>query len=115
MEDAIAQRGCGDALRQHFGDENRPWNSEQHDIALVPEVVNSFAELGEIARPCIPGNVRWNFARLNGHLTLAHSEVADQRYGVCRRVQREHTAKMDALVYKSNDRSRNHPSALNAG
>src|SRR5438876_11163249 len=93
MENAIAQRGCGDALRQHPGDENRPGNSEQHDIALVPEIVKSFAKLVEIARPCIPGNLGWEFARLNDHLTLAHSEVADQRYGVCRRVQREHTAK----------------------
>src|SRR5262249_15667181 len=115
MQYAIAQRGGGDTLGQHAGDKNRPRDSEQHDIAPVPEVVNSLSKLVQVSRQGIALNVRWKLARFDCDFSLPHSKVTDQRYRVSRPAQCEDTAKLDALVHKSHNGSGNHPPTLHSG
>src|SRR5262249_35123551 len=109
------QRSCGNALREHACDENRPGDSEQHNMCFVPEVVNAFSKFMQVAFPRVLPYVRWDVARLHRNLTFAYGEVADQRYRICRCVQREHTAEVDVLIHESDDGSGNHPPALYAG
>src|SRR5215813_9907139 len=81
----------------------------------MTKVVDAFLKFVQITRPRILSHVGWDFARLHGHFTFAHSEVADQRYRVRRRVQSEHTPEVNVLIHKSDDGSSNHPSTLYAG
>src|SRR5262249_55876133 len=93
-----------------------PTDSEKNDVAFAAKIMKTLVEFVQISRPrTIARIIRLRSRPSDCDFAFPYGEVTQKRNEVRCRVDEKDAAEMDVLVDESNQSSRDHPAALDAG
>src|SRR5215470_87121 len=113
LEDMVAQRSGNDSLREHGAIEQSHGAAQQQEPRTQFDIGDAFPQFMKEPADCavVP---RWR-SHADNVASFAHKKVAEERYDVAGKVDKQNSAQADRVVDKADHGSRYQPATLETG